>query len=131
MGKGVAFLKEAGTYFIATCDGAQPQLRPFGSNMEFNGRFYFSMGRSKNVFKQMVANPKVSIAAIKPNRDWIRIIGKAVLDESEEAKNYLLDSNPRIRDIYKDNPGEIALFYLTNAVCTVNESGKTPEVVEL
>ena len=83
MGKGVEFLKEAGVYFIATSDEGQPQLRPFGSNLEYNGRFYFSMGRRKEVFRQMTTNPKVSLAAIKPNRDWIRIIGDAVLDDSE------------------------------------------------
>ena len=131
MGKGVEFLKEAGTYFIATSDEGQPQLRPFGSNMEYEGRFYFSMGRSKNVFKQMIANPKVSIAAMKPNRDWIRIIGEAVLDDSEEAKAYLLENNPRIGEIYKDNPGEVAMFYLTNATCVVNESGKDPQPIDL
>ena len=131
MGKGVEFLKEAGVYFIATSDNGQPQLRPFGSNMEYEGRFYFSMGRSKNVFKQMISNPKVSIASIKPNRDWIRIIGEAVLDESEGAKAYLFENNPRIRDIYKDNPAEVAMFYLTNAVCIINEAGKEPAQVEL
>ena len=131
MGKGVEFLKEAGVYFIATSDDGQPQLRPFGSNMEYKGRFYFSMGRSKNVFKQLMSNPKVSIAAIKPNRDWIRIIGEAVLDEGDDVKNYLLEQNPRIKDIYKDNPGELAMFYLTNASCSVTEGGNAPAQIEL
>ena len=131
MGKGIEFLKEAGTYFIATSDDGQPQLRPFGSNMEYKGRFYFSMGRSKNVFKQMISNPKVSIASMKPNRDWIRIIGEAVLDESEDAMNYLLEQNPRIREIYKDNQAEAALFYLTKVTCVINEAGKAPAEIEL
>ncbi|MCL2166150.1 MAG: pyridoxamine 5'-phosphate oxidase family protein [Clostridiales bacterium] len=131
MGKGTDFLKEAGVYFIATSENGQPQLRPFGSNMEYKGRFYFSMGRSKNVFRQIISNPKVSIAALKPDRDWIRIIGEAVLDETEDAKNYLLDNNPRIKEIYKDNPTEIAMFYLVNVTCTINESGKEPVQADL
>ena len=131
MGKGIEFLKEAGAYFIATCDDGQPQLRPFGSNLEYNGRFYFSMGRSKNVFKQIIANPKVSIASLKPNRDWIRITGEAVLDEGEDVRNYLFEQNPRIKDLYKDNPAELSMFYLTNVVCVINENGKAPEPTEL
>ena len=131
MGKGAEFLREAGVYFIATSDDGQPQLRPFGSNMEFSGRFYFSMGRSKNVFRQMISNPKISIAAIKTNRDWIRITGEAVLDESEDVKTYLFENNPRINDIYKDRPGEVAMFYIENPVCLVNESGKEPFAVDL
>ena len=35
-----------------------------------------------------------------------------------------------IRDIYKDNPSELALFYLENTKCVVNESGKAPEVID-
>ena len=131
MGKGVDFLKEAGIYFIATSDNGQPQLRPFGSNLEYNGRFYFSMGRSKDVFKQMVANPKISIAAIKPNMDWIRIVGEAVLDESQDVKDHLLANNERIREIYKDNPGELSMFYIEKATCTVIEGGKPPAKVDL
>ena len=131
MGKGIEFLKEAGVYFIATSDDGQPQLRPFGSNLEYNGRFYFSMGRKKEVFKQMIANPKVSIAALKQNRDWIRIIGEAVLDEGEEVRNYLYEQSPRIKEIYKDDPSELAMFYLDNATCIVNESGKAPEKIDL
>lgn len=132
MGKGAEFLREAGAYFIATAEeNGQPQLRPFGSNMEYEGRFYFSMGRSKNVFRQIIANPKVSLAAMKPNRDWIRVIGDAVLDESEEAKNYILEHNPRMQEMYKDRPGEMAMFYLTNVTCIVNASGEEPTEIDL
>ena len=131
MGKGIDFLKEAGVYFIATSDDGQPQLRPFGSNLEYEGRFYFCMQRSKNVFKQITANPKVSIAALNPNRDWIRIIAEAVLDESEAVKNSLFESSPRMREMYKDDTSELAMFYLANATCIINESGKEPAQVEL
>ena len=131
MGKGIDFLKEAGVYFIATCDKDQPQLRPFGSNMEHKGRFYFSMGRLKNVFKQIRANPKVSISAIKPNNDWIRISGEAVLDEDEEVRALLFDQAPRLKEIYKDRLSEAAFFYLTNASCEIIEAGKEPAKVEL
>jgi uncharacterized pyridoxamine 5'-phosphate oxidase family protein len=131
MGKGVEFLKEAGVYFIATSDDGQPQLRPFGSNMEYEGRFYFCMGRLKDVFKQMVGNPKVSIAAIKGNRDWVRIVGDAVLDEGEGAKAHLYESSPGVKDIYKGRLEEIALFYLANATCTIYEAGKEPAQVDL
>ena len=132
MGKGAEFLKEAGTYFIATSDGnGQPQLRPFGSKLEYQGRFYINTGKSKNVFKQIIANPKISIAAMKPNRDWIRVIAEAVLDESEEVRDYLFEQSPRMRENYGDNLQECAIFYLQQAICIINEAGKEPEQVEL
>jgi len=131
MGKGIEFLKEAKMYFLATCDNGQPQLRPFGSNMEYKGRFYFSMGRQKNVFKQIRANPKISISAIKSNNDWIRITGEAVLDEDEEIRAILFEQAPMIKEIYKDRLPEAAFFCLTKESCEIIEGGKEAVKVEL
>ncbi|MCL2093961.1 MAG: pyridoxamine 5'-phosphate oxidase family protein [Treponema sp.] len=131
MGKGADFLREAGVYFIATSHEGQPELRPFGSNMEYQGKFYFSMGKSKKVFQQITSNPKISISAMKVNRDWIRIYGKAVLDESEEARNHCFDQAPRIKVMYQGNLSECGFFYLEEALCLVYEAGKDPVEVDL
>ena len=53
------FLKEAGTYYLATAEGDQPRVRPFGTAHIFEGRLYIQTGRRKDVAKQIAANPKV------------------------------------------------------------------------
>ena len=59
------FLKEADTYYLATVEGDQPRVRPFGTAHIFEGKLYIQTGKSKAVSKQIHANPKVEICAFK------------------------------------------------------------------
>ena len=131
MASAAEFLREAGVYFIATTDGDQPHLRPFGSNMVHDGKFYISTGGTKAVYTQMKANSKVSLSAMKPNRDWIRIVGKAIEETDTEAKAALIDSNPRLKEMYANNPDEFVAFRIDDALCTVFEAGKEPAELPL
>jgi uncharacterized pyridoxamine 5'-phosphate oxidase family protein len=85
------FLKEAGTYYLATVDGDQPRVRPFGTAHVFEGKLYFQTGLVKDVAKQMAANPKVEICAFKDGV-WVRVSGEAVLDERIEAQESMLEA---------------------------------------
>ena len=58
------FLKAAGTYYLATTDGDQPHVRPFGTAHIFEGRLYIQTGKSKDVAKQLDANPKFEISGM-------------------------------------------------------------------
>lgn len=57
------FLKQAGTYYLATVEGDQPRVRPFGTAHIFEGKLYIQTGLVKAVAKQMAANPKIEICA--------------------------------------------------------------------
>ena len=59
------FLKEAGTYYLATIDGDQARVRPFGTINEFEGKLYIQTGKVKDVLKQLHKNPKAGICAFK------------------------------------------------------------------
>lgn len=88
------YLHECGVFYIATVDGDQPRVRPFGVAEVLNGKLYIQTGKKKKVFKQMMTNPKFEITAVKPSgTEWIRISGKLVNDDSREAKAYVLDKN--------------------------------------
>ena len=50
------FLKKCGTYYLATTEGNQPRVRPFGTYLIFENKLYIQTGKSKNVSKQMKAN---------------------------------------------------------------------------
>lgn len=80
------FLKSAGTYFLATVEGDQPRVRPFGTAHVFEDRLYIQTGKAKPVSKQIIANPKVEISAFKDGK-WLRISGELVEDDRVEAKN--------------------------------------------
>ena len=120
------FLKEAGTYYLATVDGDQPHVRPFGTAEIFEGKLYIQTGKVKNVYKQLEANPKAEICAIKDGK-WIRIVCELVADERVEAKKDMLDKNESLRSMYNENDDNTIVLYLRNATATISSFTSDPE----
>ena len=113
----VQFLKECGTYYLATADGDQPRVRPFGTAHVFEGKLYIQTGKSKDVSHQMLKNPKVEICAFQKGQ-WIRIQALAIEDDRVEARKSMLDAYPSLRDRYDENDGNTQVFYLKDAAAT-------------
>ncbi len=123
------FLKEAGTYYLATVEGDQPRVRPFGTAHIFEGKLYFQTGLVKDVAKQMAANPKVEICAFHKGQ-WLRIAAEAVYDERIEAQTSMLDAYPSLQNMYKAGDGNTAVYWLKNAKATFSSFTAAPETVE-
>jgi len=123
------FLKEAGTYYLATAEGDQPRVRPFGTAHIFEGKLYIQTGKSKAVSKQLKANPKVEICAFKDGV-WLRVAGELVEDDRVEAKKSLLDAYPELRSMYDENDGNTQVFYFKNATATFSSFTAPPEIIE-
>ena len=122
------FLKDAGTYYLATVDGEQPRVRPFGTAHIFEGKLYIQTGKSKDVSKQLAANPKVEICAFKDG-EWLRVAGTLVEDDNTEARKSMLDAYPSLRSMYNENDGNTQVFYFKDASATFSSFTKTPETV--
>lgn len=121
------FLKKAETYYLATMEGDQPRVRPFGTVDVFEDKLYIQTGLSKDVAKQMIANPKVEISAMLDGK-WIRVAAEAVLDENIAAQEHMLAAYPNLQAMYKAGDGNTAVFYLKNAIaiiCSFTEAPKT------
>ena len=123
-----AFLKEAGTYYLATTEGDQPRVRPFGTVDIFEDKLYIQTGLSKAVAKQMRSNPKVELSAMLENR-WIRITAEAVLDKNIAAQAHMLDAHPSLKSMYKAGDGNTAVFYLKNATAGIYSFSDAPKVI--
>ena len=115
MSKVKEFLAEAGVFFMATVDGNQPKLRPLGAFLEADGKLIFGVGDFKNVYRQMVANPLVEIAACKPDGHWLRYTGKAVFEtDGKYAEQMIADSH--LEAIYNEQTGnKLMTFHLEDA----------------
>lgn len=110
-----AYLKECGVFYIATVDGDQPRVRPFGVTEIIDGRLYIVTGKVKDVYKQMAKNGKFEICALKKSgAEWIRVSGTLVNDESLSVKEELLKRNPGLRGMYKADDGNMAVLYITD-----------------
>ena len=123
------FLKKAEVYYLATVEGDQPRVRPFGTAHIFEGKLYIQTGKVKPVSKQLGANPKAEICAFQ-NGTWVRIAGELVEDDRVEAKKSLLDAYPSLRRMYDENDGNTQVLYFKHAVVTFASFGKEPEVIE-
>jgi len=123
------YLKEAGTYYLATIDGDRPRVRPFGTANIFNGKLYIQTGKSKPCSKQMAANPKIEISAMVGGT-WIRIEATAVNDDSVEAKQSMLDSYPMLKDRYSAEDENTQVLYLKDAVATIASFEGAPKVIK-
>ena len=123
------FLKEAGVYYLATVEGDQPRVRPFGTAHIFEGKLYIQTGKSKPVSKQLAENPKAEISAFKDGV-WVRIACELVEDDRVEAKKSMLDEYTNLRARYDENDPNTQVLYLKNAVATFSSFTAAPEVVE-
>jgi len=124
----IDFLNEAQTFYIATMDGDQPRVRPFGVVNEFDGKLYIITGNKKKVFSQLMANPKVEISATVGGR-WIRLECEMVRDDRREAKTSMLEAAPNLRSMYSEDDGVMEVLYMKNATATFYSFTEAPHTV--
>lgn len=122
------FLKEAQTYYLATVEGDQPRVRPFGTVDIFEGKLYIQTGKVKAVSKQIEANPKVEICAFKDGK-WLRIAGELVRDERVEAKEHMLDNYPSLKGMYSATDDNTEVLYFKNATATFSSFTEAPKII--
>ena len=123
------FLKKAEVYYLATLDGDQPRVRPFGTINEFEGKLYIQTGKVKPTSRQLAANPKAEICAFSDGA-WIRIACELVEDDRFEARKSMLDAYPNLRGMYNENDGNTQVLYMKNAEASICSFGKAPITVK-
>lgn len=123
------FLKEAGVYYLATVEGNQPRVRPFGTAHIFEGKLYIQTGKIKPVSKQIAENPKAEICAFKDGI-WLRLACELVNDDRIEAKKSMLDAYENLRGMYNENDDNTQVLYAKNAVATFSSFTAPAEVVK-
>lgn len=123
------FLKDAGTYYLATVDGDQPRVRPFGTIHEFEGKLYIQTGKVKDVSKQLHSNPKAEICAFQDG-EWLRLAGTFVEDDRREARVSMLDAYPSLKEMYDADDGNTEVFYIKDATAIFSSFTHAPEVVK-
>ena len=123
------FLKKCGTYYLATAEGDQPRVRPFGTVNIFEEKLYIQTGRAKPVSRQIAGNPRVELCAFDGDT-WLRLSGELLEDDRTEAKKAMLDSYPELRRMYDENDGNTQVFFFKNATAVFSSFTKEPETVE-
>ena len=129
MDKVLKFLKDVETYYLATVEGDQPRVRPFGTAHVFEGKLYIQTGKVKDVSKQLHQNPKAEIRAFK-NGEWLRVSGKLIEDDRNEARQSMLDAYPSLQKMYKADDGNTEVFYFENATAIFSSFTHEPQIIK-
>ena len=123
------FLKSCGTYYLATVEGDQPRVRPFGTIDIFEDKLYIQTGKVKEVSKQIQANAKVEVCAFNGEK-WVRIAGKLVRDDRVEAKKHMLDSYPHLQAMYSAEDDNTEVLYFQDATATISSFAEAPKTIK-
>ena len=122
------FLKKCGTYYLATVEGDQPRVRPFGTIDLFEGRLYIQTGKVKAVSKQIAANPKAELCAFADGQ-WLRVACELVRDDRIEAKRHMLDNYQQLKAMYSAEDENTEVLYLKNATAVFSSFSAPPRTV--
>lgn len=123
------FLTKCGNYYIATMDGDQPRVRPFGTVDIFEGKLYIQTGKAKNVSRQIQRNPKVELCAFNGEK-WLRVSGKLVRDDRVEAKAHMLDNHPALKTMYSPEDDNTEVLYFEEAEAVFSSLSGEPETIK-
>ena len=122
------FIKKCGTYFLATTDGDQPRVRPFGTINLFEGKLYVQTGKKKDVAKQIYKNPKTELCCFDGEK-WLRLSGSLIPDERAEPKKDMLDHYPSLRAMYDENDDNTVVYYFSEASAVISSFISAPKTI--
>ena len=131
MNKALEFLQESRIFYLATTEGDQPRVRPFGAVFEYEGKLYIVTNNTKKCFKQMLQNSKVEISSMNKKGQWIRVTGEVANDDRREVKELALDAVPSLKSMYSIDDGIFAVLYFTKGTVTISSFNAEPETFSL
>lgn len=123
------FFKKNPTFCLATVDGEQARVRPFGAVAKFEGKLYLCTNNEKDVYRQMKQSPRVELCGMDAGGAWLRVAATAVEDDRDAARERMLAENEALRGMYAVGDGRFAVFYLQDATATFSSFAGAPEVV--
>ncbi|MBQ7830215.1 MAG: pyridoxamine 5'-phosphate oxidase family protein [Clostridia bacterium] len=124
------FLRNCGTFYIATEENGQPHVRPFGAISDFEGRLYIETNNQKKVYQQLVKNGNVEICGMHEGK-WIRIEGTVKEDLRREARVAMLEDNPSLKSLASPDNGTMTVFYFDDGKATIYSFTEAPKVITL
>ena len=128
MKKVIEFLQQNPAQYLATVgrDG-KAKCRPFMFVLAKDNKLWFSTNNTKDVYKDMLANPEIEISTSSPSYAWIRLNGKAVFENNMAAKEMCI-ANPIVKGQYGEATNPIfEVFYLEDAHGVIADfSGNPP-----
>ena len=122
------FLDDCGTYYLATAEGDQPRVRPFGTALVYDGKLYIQTGKVKSVSRQLAANPKAEICAFRDGT-WLRVSGELINDDRLEVKTAMLEKYPSLKAMYSAEDNNTQVLYFRGGEAVFSSFTAAPETL--
>jgi pyridoxamine 5'-phosphate oxidase len=108
----IRFANENKICFLATDENSQPRVRALGFWFADETGFYFQTGMIKDLFRQLIKNPKAEACFYKPGPDagiTMRISGETEFVNDKSLKEKVLNERPFLKEfgLTVDSPGLI------------------------
>ena len=110
------FLENAGTFYLATVEGDQPRVRPYGAQLFYEGNLYLMSFGETAATRQIAQNPKAEICAFKGQT--LRVACTLVEDIRPEVKKALADKMPSLKPLLGENGEKGVMYKVTDATAT-------------
>ena len=119
------------TFYLATVEGDQPHVRPFGTVCEFEGKLYIVTNNKKDVYNQMKVNGKVEMCGMNKGT-WIRVKGAVKEDNSREARVAMMEANKNaLQSMYTVDDNLMTVFVFESGIATIYSFTEEPKVINL
>ncbi|MDD3137885.1 MAG: pyridoxamine 5'-phosphate oxidase family protein [Lachnospiraceae bacterium] len=123
------YLKSCGIFYLATVEGDQPHVRPFGAICGFEEKLYLVTNNQKKVYAQMGSIPKIELCGMH-KETWIRVQAEAVHDSRREARVAMMEDNKAsLSSLYTVDDNLMEVLYLKNATATIYSFTSEPKVI--
>ena len=120
--------KIGGVFYFATVEEGEPRVRPFGFAMVFEDRLYLGCGTHKAAYAQLVKDPHLEVCAFKDG-SFVRIRGKAVMDDRDEVQKAMYESAPFLEKTYNAETGHHHICFYLEDLSAMEFKG--PEAIRL
>lgn len=125
------YLSKAKIFYVTTVEDDKPKCRPFGYAKEFDGKIYFVTGTFKEIYKQLMKNPKIEICASNGGT-FLRYYGDAVFVDNEKIPEVALNDMPYLKKVYNEETGyKLKAFYIESGVVEIRTPFDVKETFNL
>ena len=125
------FLKDVGTYYLATEDGDTPRVRPFGTALLFEDKIYVLTAKAKNVSRQIEKNPRFELSAMDKDDRWIRVSGELKEDNRIEVHHAILEEYPHLKNAYTAGDDNTHTLYFDIDSAVIYSFTEEPQILEV
>ena len=122
------FLDKTQTYYLATVEGDQPRVRPFGTALVYGGKLSHHTDQGNPGSQQLAAHPNTEICAFDGGTGtWLRVSGELINDDSRDVKVAMLEKMPQLKAMYSPDDDNTQVLYFKDATATFSSFTAAPE----